>query len=299
MNDTTNTFVDSIAGQMAMLKGQATSDANKPERSARKSKKQSVEEESDYESGTDEDEESDRSYTLVKLLSPSFDAAILGHQSRHGPATSLGLYEADPAHLTITIALSTSLWFLDGPSHVRITVTSTMAHEFIFTCGRADVRLRSLVSRARVPARLLRGLPQIIRDMIHWRYTRCHTEYSAGDIRQVGITADGSFSFHRHSASHPHRRGSIPPDTTIPSPFLRTSTSLYKIQVDHPIILSSYHTYLYDDNRRLTALSFLLIVLFLHHSKTSIPAKPCICILLGPPEILLYRKTLTQTSVAQ
>ena len=52
-----NLALDSIAGQMAALKGQPTADPNKP----RKTKKpvQLVDEESDYESGTDEDEESE------------------------------------------------------------------------------------------------------------------------------------------------------------------------------------------------------------------------------------------------
>lgn len=44
---------------MAMLKGQATADPDKPPRPAKKPKKQIVEDESDYESGTDEDEESE------------------------------------------------------------------------------------------------------------------------------------------------------------------------------------------------------------------------------------------------
>lgn len=42
-----------------MLKGQATADTHKAERSAKKPRKQIAQEESDYESGTDEDEESD------------------------------------------------------------------------------------------------------------------------------------------------------------------------------------------------------------------------------------------------
>ena len=49
---------DSIAGQMAALKGQPTADPDKPPRRKREPVKL-VEEDSDYESGTDEDEESE------------------------------------------------------------------------------------------------------------------------------------------------------------------------------------------------------------------------------------------------
>jgi len=52
---------DTIAGQMAALKGQTTSDpAAKEERAKRRAARRAAhDEESDYESGTDEDEESD------------------------------------------------------------------------------------------------------------------------------------------------------------------------------------------------------------------------------------------------
>ena len=50
--------VDSIAGQMAALKGKPTADPNKPKRQ-RRPVKAIEDEESDYESGTDEDEESE------------------------------------------------------------------------------------------------------------------------------------------------------------------------------------------------------------------------------------------------
>ena len=53
-----NAEPDSIAGQMAALKGQPTADPNQPKRQ-RKQPAKLVDEESDYESGTDEDEESE------------------------------------------------------------------------------------------------------------------------------------------------------------------------------------------------------------------------------------------------
>ena len=51
-------FVDTLAGQMAALKGQPTADPDKPKRQ-RKAPVKPVDDESDYESGTDEDEESE------------------------------------------------------------------------------------------------------------------------------------------------------------------------------------------------------------------------------------------------
>lgn len=53
-----NDITDTIAGQMAALKGQPTADPDKP-RVPRKKPVKVVDEESDYESGTDEDEESE------------------------------------------------------------------------------------------------------------------------------------------------------------------------------------------------------------------------------------------------
>jgi translocation protein SEC63 len=58
----TNFAPDTIAGQMAALKGQTTSDpAAKEERAKRRAARRAAhdKEESDYESGTDEDEESE------------------------------------------------------------------------------------------------------------------------------------------------------------------------------------------------------------------------------------------------
>jgi translocation protein SEC63 len=58
----TNLTPDTIAGQMAALKGQTTSDpAAKEERAKRRAARRAAHdaEESDYESGTDEDEDSE------------------------------------------------------------------------------------------------------------------------------------------------------------------------------------------------------------------------------------------------
>ena len=58
----TDFTTDTIAGQMAALKGQTTSDpAAKEERAKRRAARRAAHdaEESDYESGTDEDEESE------------------------------------------------------------------------------------------------------------------------------------------------------------------------------------------------------------------------------------------------
>ena len=58
----TNFTTDTIAGQMAALKGQSTSDpAAKEERAKRRAARRAAhdKEESDYESGTDEDEDSE------------------------------------------------------------------------------------------------------------------------------------------------------------------------------------------------------------------------------------------------
>lgn len=54
----TNDVADSIAGTMAALKGQPTADPNKPKKAARRPTKK-IDDESDYESSTDEDESSD------------------------------------------------------------------------------------------------------------------------------------------------------------------------------------------------------------------------------------------------
>lgn len=65
----TDDATDTIAGQMAALKGQSTTDDTKPKRTPRQkqqrqiNEKKEMQEESDYESGTDEDEDSSGSVT--------------------------------------------------------------------------------------------------------------------------------------------------------------------------------------------------------------------------------------------
>jgi translocation protein SEC63 len=54
-----NQFTDSIAGQMAAMRGQPVADPNKPRRQRPQQQKKLDDDESDYESGTDEDEESE------------------------------------------------------------------------------------------------------------------------------------------------------------------------------------------------------------------------------------------------
>nr|POE86458.1 hypothetical protein CFP56_46642 [Quercus suber] len=148
---------------MAMLKGQATADSNKSERPAKKPRKR-VEEESDYESGTDEDEESD-SYLMAnprsssrldlrkaqpqdatercglkKIIHASTNSVIPRKifefircrrraDARAGAVRRLRMYEAKREHCFFSNAKRTD---------IRIDITWSIALATILMCGLAD-----------------------------------------------------------------------------------------------------------------------------------------------------------------